>query len=117
MSKGDFLNNGNKSRKNAPTEQNEQTPQEKSYLFFYISLGCLAVGALLFGLAFAIKGAGTYLLIASMVSELASVTFLNAQKRRYVFKWIMVARIASYIVMGAALLVFTFGAAIVNIGK
>lgn len=108
MSKGDFLN-GNKDGRNAPAEQEEQTPQEKNFLYFYISIGCFAVGALLFGLAFAIKNAGTYMLFASMISELASVTFLNAQKKKYDFVWIKVVRVASYVIMGAALLIVIFG--------
>lgn len=81
----------------------------KSLLFFFIALGCLAAGALLFGLAFAIKGAGTYMLIASMFSTLACATFLNAQKRRYNFKAVMPVRIVCYAVMIAALIVFMLG--------
>lgn len=104
---GDFLN---KDDKNKPrNEINEQTPQEKNYIFFFIAIGCFAVGALLFGLAFAIKNAGTYMLFASMISELASVTFLNAQKKKYDFKWILIVRIASYVIMGAALVIVIFG--------
>jgi len=104
---GDFLN---KDDKNKPrNEEKEQTPQEKNYIFFFIAIGCFAVGALLFGLAFAIKNAGTYMLFASMISELASVTFLNAQKKKYDFKWILIVRIASYVIMGAALVIVIFG--------
>lgn len=112
MSNGDYLNNGNKNNNNQNQPQEEQTPQEKNYLFFYISIVCFAVGALLFGLAFAIKNAGTYMLFASMISELASVTFLNAQKKKYDFKWIMVLRVASYVIMGAALVIVIFGISI-----
>lgn len=104
---GDFLNKDDKNK--ARNEVNEQTPQEKNYIFFFIAIGCFAVGALLFGLAFAIKNAGTYMLFASMISELASVTFLNAQKKKYDFKWILIVRIASYVIMGAALVIVIFG--------
>lgn len=109
MSNGDYLNNGNNSKSNQPQTQEEQTPQEKNYLFFYIAIGCFAVGALLLGLAFAIKNAGTYMLFASMISELAAVTFLNAQKKKYNFKWIMVLRVASYAVMVAAIAIVLIG--------
>lgn len=113
MSKGDFINNGNNDKNARLQPQEEQTPQEKNYLFFFISAGCFALGALSFILAFvlsiAIKGIGTYLLFASMICELASVTFLNAQKRKYNFKWIMVLRVASYVIMGAALVIVIFG--------
>lgn len=109
MSKGDFINNGNNGKNAQPQPQEEQTPQEKNYLFFFISAGCFAVGALLLGLAFAIKNAGTYLLYASMICELASVTFLNAQKRKYNFKWILALRVASYVIMGAGLVIVILG--------
>ena len=117
MSKGDFINNDN-DKHNHPTENGEeQTPQEKNYVFFFIAIGCLALGGIFLGLAFLIKGAGTYMLIASMFCELAGATFLNAQKRKYVFKWIMIVRIACYAVMAAALIIFTIGATVVNVAK
>ncbi len=109
MSKGDYLNNGNKNQNTQTQAQEEQTPQEKNYLFFYISIGCFAFGVLAFILAFVISGIGTYMLFASMIAELASVTFLNAQKKKYDLKWIMILRIASYIIMGVALVIVIFG--------
>ena len=105
MSKGDYLNND----KDNKTQETEQTPQEKNFLFFYIAIGCFAVGCLLFGLAFAIKNAGTYMLFASMISQLACVTFLNAQKKKYHFLWVKILRVASYVVMGAALAIVIIG--------
>lgn len=109
MSNGDFINNGNNKQNTHPQPHEEQTPQEKNYLFFFIAVGCFAIGALLLGLAFAIKNAGTYLLFASMICELACVTFLNAQKRKYHFLWVKVIRVASYVIMGAALVIVIFG--------
>ena len=105
MSKGDYLNND----KDKQTQETEQNPQEKNFLFFYIAIGCFAVGAVLFGLAFAIKNAGPYMLFASMISELACVTFLNAQKKKYHFVWVKVLRVLSYVVMGAALAIVILG--------
>lgn len=108
---GDFINNNNpKKPVGANDEQEEKQP---NYVFFYIALGCFALGALMFGLAFAVRGAGTYFLFASMISELAAVTFLNAQKKRYPFKWILLVRVFSYAVMAAALVIVIFGLSIV----
>ena len=76
----------------------------------YIAMGCFAVGCILLGLSFVIKGVGVHLLIASMVSELTSVTFLNAQKRRVETKACKVIRILSYVVMAVALIIFVVGA-------
>ena len=106
MSKNDNMNTSG----NAPDENTDgQADGQKSLVCFWIAIGCFAAGALLFTLAFVIKGAGTKLLIASMFSELACATFLNVQKKKYDFLWVKVARVACYIVMGAGLAVFIMG--------
>lgn len=93
-----------------PAEENK--PEEsgkKNLVYFYISIGCFALGCVLFGISFAIKGAGVYLLISSMISTLASVSFLNAQKKHGETAACKVIRILSYVVMAAALIVFVIG--------
>ena len=106
MSKKDFIGgNDNPNDK----DNGEQPDGQKDYVFFWIAVACFAVGVVLFALAFLIKNAGTTLLIASMFSELACATFLNAQKKRYNFLWVKIARVACYIIMGAALAVFIMG--------
>lgn len=90
----------------------ESKPEEsgkKSLICFYIAIGCFALGCVLFGISFAIKGAGVYLLISSMISSLASVSFLNAQKKYGENAACNVIRILSYLVMTAALIVFVIG--------
>lgn len=93
-----------------PAEKSK--PEEngkKSLICFYIAIGCFALGCVLFGISFAIKGAGVYLLISSMISTLASVSFLNAQKKHGETAACKVIRILSYVVMAAALIVFVIG--------
>lgn len=110
MSKGDFINGKNTDgKKQSETPEQNGENQEKNYTFFFIALAGFVAGALCFGLAFAIKGAGTYLLFASMFCELGCATFLNAQKKRYKFIWIMVLRVASYIIMAAAIIIVIAG--------
>ncbi|MDE6791357.1 MAG: hypothetical protein K2J61_06505 [Clostridia bacterium] len=90
-------------------EQTEENGGKSSLICFYIAIACFAVGCVLFGISFAIKGAGVYLLISSMISELASVTFLNAQKRHGENKACKIIRILSYVVMAAGIIVFVVG--------
>ncbi len=98
-------------------EQNPDGQEEnKSFLLLYIAIGCFALGTILLGLSiglsFVVSGVGVYLLIASLISELASLTLLNAQKRHGVNKLCTVIRILSYIIMAIGVLIFAFGAAI-----
>lgn len=108
--------------KNDIQKQNPDVEENKSFLLLYIAIGCFALGAILLGLAiglsFVVSGVGVYLLIASLISELASLTLLNAQKRHGVNKLCTVIRVLSYIVLVAGVLIFAFGASInINVGK
>ncbi len=115
MSKGDFINGPETPEKHkAPAYGDKPEEGVKTNLYLFIALGCFIVGAILFGLSFAIKGAGTYMLFGSMITELAAVTFLNVQKRHGYTVWCKVLRIASYAVMLAAILLVIMGMAIVN---
>ncbi|MGN0808309.1 MAG: hypothetical protein ACI4MN_07690 [Candidatus Coproplasma sp.] len=98
-------------------ELDELTEEEKrrNYMtYFYISVGCFGVGCILFILSiiftFTVAGIAVYFLIASMIAELASVSFLNAMKQKGgEGKLRTVFVILSYIIMGAALLIFIAG--------
>ncbi len=105
MSKGDFI------KGKQPQEDETQPTEVKSKLCFYIALGCFIVGCVLFGVSFAAHGAGVYLILASMILELASVSFLNGQKKHGYFKLCTVLRIVSYVVMIAGLAVVLAGMA------
>ncbi|MCM1437603.1 MAG: hypothetical protein NC131_00125 [Roseburia sp.] len=94
--------------------KNEEQPEEgaKNFTFMYVAIGCFAAACILFALAFLIKNAGVYMLIASLISSLAAVSFLNAQKRKSYNTVCKVIKILSYVVMIAALAVFVIGAAV-----
>lgn len=93
------------------TTQDTQGDKKINFIRLYISIGCFAVGVILFILSFVIKGgnAGVYLLISSMIAELAAVTFTNAQKRISETVLVKVFRYLSYAVMIAGLIVFVIG--------
>jgi hypothetical protein len=96
--KKDFITSGQTTENN---DKNNQ-PQDKKY--FWISLGCFAIGCVFFGLSFTILG--SYATFASMILQLCAITFLNVQKKYYYFTACKVLRVASYVVMllGAALI-------------
>lgn len=84
-------------------------PESNKYLFMYIALGCFLLGCVLFALSFFIHGAGVYLLISSMISELACLSFINAQKRKVMTAACRVTQILAYVIMFAAVIVFVLG--------
>ncbi len=86
----------------------------KKWLCLYIAIGCFAAGVILFALAIGltlggIKNVGVYLIIASMMCELAAISFLNAQKRYATNKACTVIRVLSYAVMLAGLVFVLVG--------
>lgn len=105
---------------NEQPETIENTPGEngkKNLLFLYIAIGCFAAGCVLLGISFAVKGAGVYMLIASMISELAAVSFLNAQKRNGENLACKIIRILSYVVMVAAIIIVVIGMSVSSSAK
>ena len=87
--------------------ENNQPENGNNKLYAYIAIGLAAAGALAFGLAFTVLG--VYALIACMLFEIASMTFINVQKKKQDFKWLIYVKIASYALMIAALLMFVGG--------
>ena len=104
---------------NKEDKNTQETNEEgaKSFTLLYIAIGCFAVAGVLFALAFVIKGAGVYMLIASMVTSLAAVSFINGQKRKATNKLCKIMQILSYVVMIAALAVFIIGASMAGAAK
>ena len=104
---------------NKDNKNTEETTEEgaKSFTLLYIAIGCFAVACILFALAFVISGAGVYMLIVSMITSLAAVSFINGQKRRATNKLCKIIQILSYAVMIAAVAVFVIGTATVNASK
>lgn len=94
--------------------ENEEKPDKK---FFYIALGCLIAAAVTFALTliftFTVKGIAIYFLIANMVCELASLSFLNAQKQRYgEGKAAKIMRVINYVLIIIAAAIFVAGTAV-----
>lgn len=86
-------------------EENKNNAPPANKNCFWASVVAFALGALLFGLTFTLLGA--YALFASLLSELAALSFLNAQKKRGNFPACKAVKILSYVVLilGVALLI------------
>lgn len=84
--------------------------QEKSTTraYFYIAIGLIALAAVAFGCTF-IQGVGVYTLIASVILELAALSFLSTQKKKNHFKAVFYATIVAYVLLVISMLLFTGG--------
>ena len=87
--------------------ENENKNGNGQYVYAYIAIGLIIVGAIALGVSFTVLG--VYALIASMLFEIAAMTFVNLQKRRQDLKWLIYLKIAAYVLIGAALLIFVGG--------
>lgn len=76
--------------------------EEQPKIYFYIAIAALILAATAFGLAF--SPLGVYSLIASIILELCSLSFLATQKKRYNFRAVLYLTIAAYtmLVLSAA---------------
>lgn len=104
------------------TEEKPEDGGKVSFVDMYIAIGCMAVGAVLFILSLTAApkiggSAGVYFLVSSMICELASVSFLNAQKRKAKTKAGFILALVSYAVMLAALAVFIVGVGVGSANK
>lgn len=106
-----------KEQEEKPETAEPLTEGKKSFICFYVAIGCFALGCVLLALSFFIKGAGVYLIISSMISELASVSFLNAQKRHGENTACKVIRILSYAVMVAGIIIVVIGMSVTASAK
>lgn len=106
----------NKDNKNAQKSTEEG---EKNFTLLYVAAGCFAAACVLFALAIIlplanVKGISVYMLIASMVTSLAAVSFINGQKRKATNKLCKIFLILGYVIMFASVAVFIIGSATVN---
>lgn len=76
--------------------------------YFYIALGLLALAAVALGCTF-IPGVGVYSLIASVLLELAALSFLSTQKKKNNFKGVFAVTVVVYIFLAASILMFLGG--------
>lgn len=96
--------NDNNQKKDGESKLKEQYTG-KTYA--YIGLGLMAGAALFFGLSFTIMG--IYSLLSSILLNLASITFINLQKKKYDFKWLVYIKVAAYILFVVIFLFFAGG--------
>ena len=73
----------------------------------YVAIGLIAAGAVALGLSFTVLG--IYSLMASMLFEIAGITFVNLQKKKYDLKWLLYVKIVAYALFIAALFLFAGG--------
>ena len=102
--------------------EEDKNLEKPTFTLLYIATGCFAVAFVLFALSIIlplvnVNGASVYLLIASMITALASVSFINGQKRRATNKLCKVIHVLSYIFMIAGIALFILGTATVTASK
>ena len=95
---------------NANDTQNSGKP-----VFFYVAVVACALGAVAFGLAF--TKLAIYSLICSVLLELASLAFCNAQKKAHNFKAVKYVKICAYILLVIFVAFFIGGIIYVSIQK
>ena len=88
--------------------QNKEPEKYEGKLFAFVAIGLCAAGAIAFGLSFTVLG--IYALIASLIFQIAALTFVNLQKKKNDLKWLLYVRIAAYTLFVAALFLFAGGA-------
>lgn len=88
--------------------QNGEPEKYEGKLFAWVAIGLCAAGAVAFGLAF--SALGIYALIASLIFQIASLTFVNLQKKKNDLKWLLYVKTAAYVLLVAALFLFAGGA-------
>lgn len=86
----------------------ENSEKNSTRVYFFISIGLLILAGIAFGCTF-INGVGVYALIASVLLELAALSFLSTQKKKNNFKAIFYVTMAAYILLALSLLLFAGG--------
>ena len=85
----------------------ENKNNQNNYTYAFIAIGLAVAGAVALGLSF--TALGIYALIACMLFEIASMTFINIQKKKNNFKWLLYVKIVAYALFIASVLVFVGG--------
>lgn len=94
-------------------EENEVKSTTRS--FFYIAIGLLALAVIAFALTFifslipATFGVGVYMLITSLILELAALSFLTTQKKKNNFKAVFYLKIVTYVFLALSGITFVGG--------
>ena len=80
---------------------------ENTHIYLYFAIGSLVLAATALGLSFTILG--VYSLIASVLFELLSLSFLATQKKKCNLKCILYLTIAAYALLAASAALFIGG--------
>lgn len=99
------------SKKNEPQISdgyNENPEKNTTRTYFFIAIGLLVLAAVAFGCTF-IPGVGVYTLLASVLLELAALSFLSTQKKKNNFKAVFYVTVAAYVLLGLSILLFVGG--------
>ncbi len=93
------------SKKHNETQQDTVPYTGRTYA--YIAIALTALSALAIGLSFTVLG--IYSLISAVLLSLASLTFVNVQKKKNDFPKLKIINICAYTVLGICLIIFTGG--------
>ncbi len=103
-------NDKNENKKNEPSNLNGEQPQSDSTAFFWVGAAASAAGLVLFVLTLCIPHIlGVYGLIAEVLCSLASLSFLNTQKKKNNFKAVLYVTIAAYVLLAVFIAFFIGG--------
>ena len=98
----------NEENKNEQLNEKTDEPEKgQNKTFAFVAIGLVLAGAVAFGVSFTVLG--IYALIASLIFEMGAMTFLNVQKKKCNFKWLLYIKIAAYAIFIAAISVFAIG--------
>lgn len=89
--------------------KNDEQPAEEytGKTYAYIAVGLTALSAVAIGLSFTVPG--IYSLIASVLLSLASLSFINVQKKKNNFPKLKIVTVCAYIALCIAVLIFIGG--------
>ena len=86
----------------------EESQKNSTRIYFYIAVGSLVAAAAAFGCAF-IPGVGVYMLIVSILLELAALSFLSTQKKKNNFRGVLYLTVAAYVLAALSVALFAGG--------
>lgn len=111
----DEENKNNTENQTPETAENNlnDTQNNGKTVFFYVAVIACILGAVAFGLAF--TKLRIYSLICSIIFELASIAFCNAQKKANNFKAVKYVKICAYVLLGIFAAFFIGGIIYVSI--
>ena len=101
--------------KKLPENEDGQAPASTTKTYFYIGIAACALGAVAFGLAFTVLE--VYALFASILFELAALSFFGTQKKKNDFKAVFYLKIVAYAFLIAFTAFFIGGIIYMGVGK